>query len=482
MAFFRPDLARGEKLLGINIKNPVFDIKKGALTICCRLFLLFFLFANAAAFEEKDTLSFETAVKIQNDTIIAAIIIDIPKNYHLYSNPKGPGIGKDLQINLEGENLEFLFARKQPPKVFLPPDESDTAWVWAWEEKAVIFTALKTSNFYSAKVKIEGVYCDLSCVPFSKTVLIKKTDKPFDENLQKIYESSQNIPLGKDTKNHNNYNFEVKKTSQKYSLFSALVLAFLAGIILNFMPCVLPVLGIKILSFAQDTDKKAAIFRSFAFAGGVIFVFLLLALAAIQLKIWWGQQFQNPIFITVLAVLMTLGALFLFDVFTFSPNSDIANFEMKQNKNSIFGNFIRGICATILATPCSGPFLGAVIAWALIDNSKIAVFAVFLSVGVGMSAPYVMLSVFGGVNISRKISKYSVVVKKILGLILLLFAVYLFVSANYGKFLEKNHNNSVWVDFSAESFENARKNRQSVIVNFTASWCLNCQFNKISVY
>jgi thiol:disulfide interchange protein len=446
--------------------------------------LLFFIFGNVNAFETDDTLSFETAIKVQSDTLIAAITINIPRNYHLYSNPKGPGIGKDLQINLKDENVEFLFAKKQRPKVFLPPDEPDTAWVWAWEEKAVIFAALKTVNFDSAKIQIEGVYCDLSCVPFSKTISVNNSDKPFDDSLQEIYESSQDIAFERDAEDYGVYNFDVKKFTQKHSLFSALLLAFFAGVILNFMPCVLPVLGIKILSFAQDTDKKTAIFKSFAFALGVIFVFLLLAIAAIQLKIWWGQQFQNPVFITILSVLMLVGSLFLFDVFTLSPNSGVANFEMKQKKNSLWGNFIRGVCATILATPCSGPFLGAIIAWALIDNSNAAVFAVFLSVGTGMSAPYVLLSVLGGVKISRKIAKYSVVIKKILALILLLFAVYLFVSANYGKFFAQNHDNYdlVWVDFSPELFETARKNKQSVIVNFTAKWCLNCQFNKISVY
>ncbi|MDR0305119.1 MAG: thioredoxin family protein [Chitinispirillales bacterium] len=468
----------------ISVKNLVSYIKNGRRIVCRFLFLLFFIFGNVNAFETDDTLSFETAIKVQSDTLIAAITINIPRNYHLYSNPKGPGIGKDLQINLKDENVEFLFAKKQRPKVFLPPDEPDTAWVWAWEEKAVIFAALKTVNFDSAKIQIEGVYCDLSCVPFSKTISVNNSDKPFDDSLQEIYESSQDIAFERDAEDYGVYNFDVKKFTQKHSLFSALLLAFFAGVILNFMPCVLPVLGIKILSFAQDTDKKTAIFKSFAFALGVIFVFLLLAIAAIQLKIWWGQQFQNPVFITILSVLMLVGSLFLFDVFTLSPNSGVANFEMKQKKNSLWGNFIRGVCATILATPCSGPFLGAIIAWALIDNSNAAVFAVFLSVGTGMSAPYVLLSVLGGVKISRKIAKYSVVIKKILALILLLFAVYLFVSANYGKFFAQNHDNYdlVWVDFSPELFETARKNKQSVIVNFTAKWCLNCQFNKISVY
>jgi thiol:disulfide interchange protein len=119
----------------------------------------------------------------------------------------------------------------------------------------------------------------------------------------------------------------------------------------------------------------------------------------------------------------------------------------------------------------------------MIDNSQTAVFAVFLSVGVGMGAPYVLLSIFGGEKISRKVSKYSLVIKRALGVILLLFAGYLFFSANSEKIFTKNIRQSgVWLDFSQELFENARKNGQSVIVDFTAKWCLNCQFNKVSVY
>jgi thiol:disulfide interchange protein len=179
---------------------------------------------------------------------------------------------------------------------------------------------------------------------------------------------------------------------------------------------------------------------------------------------------------------MVIGALFLFDVLTFSPSQKAADIERKQDRSSFLGNFVRGICATILATPCSGPFLGAIFTWALIDNSVNAVFAIFLAVGIGMSAPYIILSIFGGVKISRVIGKYSIAIKRILGVILLLFAAFLLFSAHWDKFFQRNASNGVWTDFSPELFDGAQKNGQSVIVEFTAKWCLNCRYNKITVY
>lgn len=469
-----------------------------------RFFFILFLFTGLFAFDfnlenetdNSDTLEFFTAFLQQNDTTIAAVLVNIPQNYHLYSNPKGPGVGKDLQISLEDTTIaEILFAKKQIPHKFLPETEPEDKWVWAYKDSAIFFIAFSPKTQFPVNIKIEGVYCDISCIPFSNIVEIFPDRGFFDEELLKIYEEADSLPL-KNTYISENIPqsqakfdsefFNTKAAPQNHTLWSAILFAFLAGIILNFMPCVLPVLGIKILSFTNHTNKKTAILRSFAFSAGIIFVFFIIAIITIQAKIWWGQQFQNPIFISILSLFMIIGALFLFDVFTISPNSKVADLERKQKKDTLWGNFVRGICATILATPCSGPFLGAIIAWAVIDNSNIAVFAVFLSVAAGMSAPYILLSIFGGAKISQKIGKYSLIIKRILGLILLVFAVYLFYSANSEKFFKaennKIENNSGWNQFSQELFENAQINKQSVIVDFTAKWCLNCQYNKITVY
>lgn len=469
-------------MLGFYRSNFLKYDNKSVRVIFHAFFVMLFFYSRSFCFNPSDTLEFSTAFLSQNDTIIVAILANIPENYHLYSNPKGPGIGKDLQVSLKDENTaEILFAKKQIPQNFLPEGEPKDQWVWAWENEAVIFLAFSPESQFPLEIKIEGVYCDISCIPFSKNIEVFPDKSFFDDKLKQIYSQSQDLPIkGKIIED-----FSPETLPQNYTMLSAILFAFIAGIILNFMPCVLPVLGIKILSFTDNTSKRIAVLRSLAFSAGIIFVFLLLALITIQAKIWWGQQFQNPIFITVLSIIMLVGALFLFDIFVISPNSKIAELEMKQDKSSLAGNFIRGIFATILATPCSGPFLGAIMAWAIIDNSPTAVFAVFLSVAAGMSAPYILLSVIGGAKISRKIGKYSVIIKRILGVILLIFAGFLFYSANsQNLFKTKTHTtkNSIWQPFSQELFENAQRNRQSVIINFTANWCLNCQYNKITVY
>ena len=447
------------------------------------LFLILFFCLPSFCFDFTDTLEFSTFFSARNDTIIAAIVVDIPKNYYLYSNPKGPGVGRELQVSLiDTATAEIVFAKQKTPQKILPEGEDDDYWVWAWKSEAAIFLAFSPETQFPVSVKIEGAYCHISCIPFWQTLEILPDRGFFDDELKQIFAEAQDLPI----KGVNiQKSFTTRAPPQNYTLLSAIFFAFLAGIILNFMPCVLPVVGIKILSFTENTSKKVAVLRSFAFSAGIIFVFLILALITIQAKIWWGQQFQNPIFINILSLFMLVGALFLFDVFAISPNSKVADLERKQDKNSLLGNFVRGICATILATPCSGPFLGAIMAWAVIDNHASAVFAVFLSVAVGMSAPYILLSITGGAKISQKIGKYSLLIKRILAVILLLFAGYLFYSANYGRFFATQNrqvSNSVWQPFSDELFENASKNGQSVIVNFTAKWCLNCQYNNIAVY
>jgi len=447
------------------------------------LFLILFFCLHSFCFAFTDTLEFTTFFSAQNDTIITAIVIDIPANHYLYSNPKGPGLGRELQVSLiDSTNAEIVLAKQKTPQKILPEGEPDDQWVWAWKTESVIFLGFSPETQFPAKVKITGAYCHTSCIPFSQIVEILPDRGFFDEELNDIFANAQILPVeGLQLQQ----SFTPRAPPKNHTILSAILFAFLAGIILNFMPCVLPVVGIKILSFTENTSKKVAVLRSLAFSAGIIFVFLILALIAAQAKIWWGQQFQNPVFITVLAIFMIVGALILFDILTISTNSKLANLERKQNKNSLSGNFIRGICATILATPCSGPFLGAIMAWTLIHENSTAIFAVFLSVAVGMSAPYIVLSIVGGAKISQIVGKYSLLIKRILAVILLIFAGYLLFSANYGRFSNAQahqDSSSEWQAFSQELFENALLNRQSVIVNFTAMWCLNCQYNNLTVY
>ncbi len=183
------------------------------------------------------------------------------------------------------------------------------------------------------------------------------------------------------------------------SLWLMLVYAFLGGMILNIMPCVLPVIALKILGFVSQAREAPARVRKLGliYALGVLCSFLLLAGIVIGVKAagqsaGWGMQFSNPQFIVLLAVLITLVALNLFGVFEVSVSGRLmgsaSDLAAKQGAS---GAFFHGVLATVLATPCTAPFLGVALGFAFAQPTPLIIL-MFLMVGLGLAAPYVVLS------------------------------------------------------------------------------------------
>lgn len=174
-----------------------------------------------------------------------------------------------------------------------------------------------------------------------------------------------------------------------------LLLAFLGGVILNVMPCVLPVVSLKIMSFVSNANEDPKkIFRlGLAFAAGVLFSFLLLAGAVIALQkagelVGWGFQFQSPVFVAALASVIFLFALSLLGVFEVNlPLGVLA----RGGNRAYVDDFMNGMLATLLATPCTAPMLGPAVAFAF-AQPPIVVIAIFLAVGLGLSVPYLILT------------------------------------------------------------------------------------------
>lgn len=177
-------------------------------------------------------------------------------------------------------------------------------------------------------------------------------------------------------------------------------LAFLGGIILNFMPCVLPVISLKILGFVQQSRESASHVRTMGllYGAGVLFSFLVLAGVVIAVQqaggsISWGMQMQNPYFRFVLMVIVALVALNLFGVFQVTLAEPVSGAASKLvHKTGAWGAFLNGVLATTLATPCTAPFLAAAVGFAFAQSSPSAILGVFMSVAIGMAAPYVVLS------------------------------------------------------------------------------------------
>lgn len=543
--------------------------------------LIIALFCNFTAGQESGPpLSIKVVQSKQSyvpgDTVLIALDIGIANRYHLYGNPLGPGIGKPLTIAMRGgDGIAWLDILKTVPGKFTP---EVGGWVYAYENKAIFCLRGLARNTGRIKgtVVFDGLECFTSCypkhyeIPFSVTVdtgaalsahfssekqlarflagttevMAFEKDPGRSSQLQSFgvlgsisgikTESSAAVPA---------WDYTPRVETTDFNLWAAIFFAFLAGILLNAMPCVLPVLGVKIISFAQVSGKgrKGAIIHSFIFSAGVISVFLTLAALASFANYSWGRQFQEPGALIGIIALIVLFALGMFDVYTITVPGSISNLDRRKEPGWL-GDFFKGVFATILATPCSGPFLGAVLAWAVMQPPHV-IFIIYGSIGAGMSSPYIVLSS------SRRLAKlvpkpgpWMHGFKGLMGFLLLGFAVYLMfglpddlvestvlfclfaslAAVIYGRFAffgssakrklvsfatalavgtgglylsffvvypsfsfnkaeAARQESVVWKPFSPDSLLAAHAAGRPAIVDFTANWCMNCQYNTIMV-
>ena len=336
-------------------------------------------------------------------------------------------------------------------------------------------------------------------------------------------------------------------------IFTFLLFGFIGGIILNLMPCVLPVISLKIFGFIQQAGQsRQKILRSgVAFAIGIFAWFIVLALLLIALKgagrdvTWGGLQFTNAYFVLVLSVIVLVFALNLFGVFEISlPQSMTRSLLSTTERKDLLGSFFQGVFATVLATPCTAPFLGTALGFAFTQSPAI-ILSIFVAIAAGMSAPYLLLSAQPAwLRFLPRPGPWMLHVKQFMGFLLLatlLFLLYvlgaqrglegaiwascfllvisvacwmkgafvlpaasaakrsvvivlalLFVLASGIYFIgNKFHSANIasadsrlrgdWQAFTPERLQAELEQGRFVFVDFTAAWCLTCKFNEASV-
>ncbi|MDH3230246.1 MAG: protein-disulfide reductase DsbD family protein [Alphaproteobacteria bacterium] len=335
------------------------------------------------------------------------------------------------------------------------------------------------------------------------------------------------------------------------SLWVILGLALVGGLILNLMPCVLPVLSLKFLSVLGHGGRENAEVRIgfLASVAGIITSFLVLAAALAAMKaagatIGWGIQFQQPVFLAIMVVVIVLFACNLFGLFEIVLPQKLSNLASvdsgpkHDHHHSLGGHFLTGAFATLLATPCSAPFLGTAVGFALSRGTG-EIFLVFGALGLGLAAPYLLVAAFPGVatRLPRP-GAWMVTMKKALGLLLVATGAWLVtviasetgvdtaigiavLAAAIGLVLwlrrmegsrlgrhagkiagllaiaivaapvlapsdgaadgKRAFDNTVWQPFDEAEIRRLVNDGQTVLVDVTADWCITCQVNKAAV-
>lgn len=326
------------------------------------------------------------------------------------------------------------------------------------------------------------------------------------------------------------------------SILFILAVAFLGGLILNIMPCVLPVLSIKIFGVMKHGGgSNAKVRASFLMsAAGIITSFLILASLVISLKsagmaVGWGFHFQQPLFLIFMTILLVFFSANQFDLFEINLPSSISSLvseKLHSKEHSAIGNFLTGVFATLLATPCSAPFLGTAISFALSQGTK-EIIMIFTMVGIGLASPYMLFAI--APKLVTKLPKpgaWMLRVRHFMGVLLLLTSIWLIwvISGQLGfnsalsllvisalififliliknagfmakllifsalviagfyapqALLEKEKpvisKSDFWVPFEREKINVLVAEGKVVFVDVTADWCITCKFNKINV-
>lgn len=320
------------------------------------------------------------------------------------------------------------------------------------------------------------------------------------------------------------------------SSWLAVAMAFIGGLILNVMPCVFPVLSLKILSLVQDRQRINLPLHGVVFTLGVLLTMLVLAGVLIAVKsagisVGWGFQLQSPIFVASLAVIFAAISVNLLGWFEFSG----VRVSGGSYSNSLLNCFATGVLAVVAASPCTAPFMGAALGYALTASIRESIF-VFLALGLGMSLPWLVLSLFpvltawmpkpgAWMNVFRKLMAIPMLltmiwllwvlsqqvsftalvlyIAAVISLCVCLFlygklqfslltaklpivlsaacAVLLFAAASSSLFRQPDAAVQAADAWSPQAVENALKAGKPVFVDFTASWCVTCQANKIAV-
>ena len=215
------------------------------------------------------------------------------------------------------------------------------------------------------------------------------------------------------------------------SWYLVIIFALLGGIILNFMPCVLPVISLKLFGLLKSSQSAPGkiLLHNLVYTAGILVSFLVLATIVVALKlsgeeVGWGMQLQSPRFVAAMIIFLFLLALNMFGLYEIPVpgGRQIGNVKFSD---SWANDFFSGILATLLSTPCSAPFLGAALAFAFTTSSAM-IFLVFILIGVGLALPFLLVGFFPrSIRFLPRPGAWMETVKKFLALALVLTAVWL---------------------------------------------------------
>jgi thiol:disulfide interchange protein len=511
------------------------------ITSTLSLFLLMTTCAVAAEAPQRQKINVVTFWAEQQFDVVSpagksvvAIHFELEKDWHFYASADSAPGGMNLKFEPNEQGARVLsFGKPIFPKFGWIYDETLGKKIDVIGGNFTVylpFTVAESSGEKTVVVNIGivGAVCsNTQCrVPDFGSIKVEVKIKPGDVSTQPKFAlpESQKSPA-------------VTGQWADYSVWAALVLAFVAGLSLNIMPCVWPVLPIIVMRLVEQAreGKSKSVTMGLAFCTGVLLFFACLAGANIVLKLvynttlQWGDQFRNPAFVAGMAMLMVVLALFMFGLFTITVPASISG---KSGSGKGFGGAVgMGFLAAILSTPCSFAILAAAFAWAQAQPLGLATLAIMV-IGIGMATPFAILTAMPALlSKTPRPGRWMELFKQTIGFVLLVIAVKLIaalpadrrmnvlyfavvlgfcvwmwggwvsyaapasrrwsvriiavalaVAAGFAFLPAPKPSLIDWQKYDSAAIKEAQDANKPVLMDFTADWCLNCVVVDKKVY
>jgi suppressor for copper-sensitivity B len=476
--------------------------------------------------------------------LIAGLEFKMPQGWKIYGQGS-EGIGVPPSFDF-GNSKNYLKHEITWPKAEEHEEKfgNESFKYFAYHDDIILpitFDLKEAGSETELSLKLNYGICKDVCIPVEENFTLKITGDLDQKSLQQIQKFYPQKIIQASSEQA-----ETKEAPMSSSLIYWTLIAIIGGALLNIMPCVLPVLSIKLLSVIDHLDANISRIR-FAFFSticGIVLCFLFFAICAALISyvgnsFGWGLQFQNPYFLIFLIIILILFIANLMGVFEitfdqFSVNFLNAKITDSEGKRNIFiPNFLSGILAVLLATPCSAPILGSAISFAL-TKQIFDIFIIFLAIGTGFALPYIVLMIAPKlIFLLPKPGKWMLKIKKLMAVLLgvtVLWLAYI-LSHNIGiaqsisiavlatlllvclkirlKFIKfiviaailgaafampqtqkpaapEIHSEdqipmSIWINFDENLIYQFVMEGKVVVIDVTADWCITCKVNKARV-
>lgn len=351
--------------------------------------------------------------------------VTIPDNWHVNANVVADEFLKPSSVDIAARGIVFgAPIWPAPIKEYNEIlDMENLVFKGYFEIKIPVDSLAADSDSLTTNVTFHYQACDNSiCLaPAEVSVSMPKG------NIPSLKKNGEEVGNGEGTPGATPETPAASNEEPSYTAIALLLFAFLGGMILNLMPCVLPVLSLKLFSLISEAgeSRKRLMALGFSTTFGVLVSFWVLAAIISIIRIGggnagWGMQFQSSGFIAFMVAILAAFAMSFFGVFeVWLPGSATTKMDAASHKQGLAGAFFTGALLVLLSTPCSAPFLGTAMGFAFTASTPV-LFLFFTAAGLGLSLPYLLVSIFPKVlNVLPKPGKWMVTLQKVMGVLLL---------------------------------------------------------------